>query len=213
MLKYLIWDWNGTLLDDVHLNLRILNQLRQQEGLPALSLDEYRSAFGFPIRDFYARIGFDFAKTAYETLAERYWALYEQGVKTCRLANGALETLAALPCKHIILSASPLPALRAQTAQFPELEPYITRILGTDNTLGASKTALAEGLRAEHLCDPSEMLVVGDTDHDSATAAVLGCPFMAYAGGHQHNNGITKLTDLLPKFKETEGFYLLEPSP
>ncbi len=201
MLKYLIWDWNGTLLDDVHLNLRILNRLRDEEGLPALSLDAYRAAFGFPIRDFYARIGFDFNKTSYETLAERYWALYEQGVKSCGLADGALEALSQLPCKHIILSASPLPALQAQVAQFPELMKHITRILGTDNTLGASKTALAEALRDEPLCAPDEMAVIGDTDHDATTAAVLGCPFIPYAGGHQHNQGITKLTDLIDTFK------------
>ena len=204
MLKYIVWDWNGTLLDDVDLNLRILNQLRRDEGLPTLSLDAYRRAFGFPIRDFYERIGFDFTKTPYETLADRYWALYNEGVKSCRLADGAVETIAALGCRHVILSASPLPALRAQVAQFPELMPHIDRILGTDNALGASKASLAVALREEKLCDPGDMLVVGDTDHDAATAAVLGCPFIAYSGGHQHNPGLSKLSDLPHKIKETE---------
>jgi len=202
MLKYLIWDWNGTLLDDVHLNVYVINQLRRQEGLPALSLTRYRHAFGFPIRDFYERIGFDFTKTSYETLAERYWALYEEMFPLCPLNEGAVETVSALGCKHIILSASPRSALQAQVAQFPDLIKHIDRIMGTDNTLGTSKTALAERLRDEHLCAPDEMAVVGDTDHDAATAAVLGCPFIPFAGGHQHNHGITDLTDLLYKFKD-----------
>lgn len=202
MLKYLIWDWNGTLLDDVHLNVYVLNQLRRQEGLPALSVTRYRHAFGFPIRDFYERIGFDFNKTPYETLAERYWALYHEMFHLCPLNKGAVETVAALNCKHIILSASPQSALQAQVARFPELFKHINRILGTDNTLGASKTALAERLRDEHLCEPHEMAVVGDTDHDAATAAILGCPFIPFAGGHQHNHGITELDDLLYKFKD-----------
>lgn len=196
MIKYLIWDWNGTLLDDVSLNLNILNQLRREEGLRPLALDEYRTAFGFPIRDFYARIGFDFTKTAYKTLADRYWVLYEQGVKTCPLSDGAVETLAALPVRHIILSASPLPALRAQVAQFPALASHIDRILGLDDTLGASKTALAQALRDEGLCAPEEMLVIGDTDHDAATAAILGCRFIAYAGGHQHLTGLQHLSEI-----------------
>ena len=204
MIKYIIWDWNGTLLDDVHLNLDVLNRLRAQEELPPLSLDAYRSAFGFPIRDFYARIGFDFQKTSYETLADRYWVMYNQGVKTCPLANDAAKTLAALPCRHIILSASPLDALRAQVAQYPDLAAHVCRILGTDNLLGASKTALAQALREENLCAPEEMLVVGDTDHDAATAAVLGCRFVPYAGGHQHNGGIQNLSELLHKIKEIE---------
>ncbi len=197
MIKYIIWDWNGTLLDDVSLNLTILNQLRREEGLSPLSLSQYRAAFGFPIRDFYARIGFDFAKTPYEDLADRYWVLYEQGVKTCPLAADAAETLAALPCRHIILSASPLPALRAQVAQYPALAAHIDRILGTDNVLGASKTALAQALRDEGLCAPDEMLLVGDTDHDAVTAATLGCRFVAYANGHQHNDGIQSLSEVI----------------
>jgi phosphoglycolate phosphatase-like HAD superfamily hydrolase len=133
-------------------------------------------------------------------LAQQYWTLYEDMVKQCPLNAGAIETPAALPCKHIILSASPQPALEAQVAQFPELARYIHRIMGTDNTLGASKTELAQQLRDEQLCRPDEMAVVGDTDHDAATAAVLGCPFIAYAGGHQHNHGMTELSDLLYKF-------------
>mgnify|MGYP003290292753 CR=1 FL=1 len=196
MITHIIWDWNGTLLDDVSLNLDILNRLRQQEGLAPLSLAQYRAAFGFPIRDFYERIGFDFDKTPYEVLADRYWALYEQGVKTCPLALDALRTLAALPCTHILLSASPLAALQAQVAQFPGLVGRFARVLGTDNRLGASKTALAQGLRAEGLCPPEEMLVVGDTDHDAATAAVLGCRFVPYAGGHQANNGMSSLWEV-----------------
>ena len=204
MIKYIIWDWNGTLLDDVQLNLKVLNCLREQEGLAPLTKDAYRSAFGFPIRDFYARIGFDFQKTSYETLADRYWVMYEQGVKTCPLTDGAVETLAALPTSHIILSASPLSALRAQVAQYPDLSAHVSRILGTDNVLGASKTALARSLREEGLCAPDEMLVVGDTDHDAATAAVLGCRFIPYAGGHQHNGGISHLSELLHKIKEIE---------
>lgn len=204
MIKYIIWDWNGTLLDDVALNLDILNRLRHEEGLEPLTLDQYRAAFGFPIRDFYARIGFDFAKTSYEELADRYWVLYEQAVKTCPLADGAVETLAALPCKHILLSASPLAALRTQVAQFPALAAHIERILGTDNLLGASKTALAQALRDEGLCAPEEMLVVGDTDHDAATAAALGCRFVPYAGGHQLGDGISHLSELIHKFKEIE---------
>ncbi len=197
MITYMIWDWNGTLLDDVSLNLTILNQLRREEGLPPLSLAQYRAAFGFPIRDFYERIGFDFAKTPYEVLADRYWALYEQGVKTCPLAADAVQTLAALPCNHIILSASPLDALRAQVAQYSDLAAHIDRILGTDNVLGASKTALAQALRDEGLCRPEEMLLVGDTDHDAATAATLGCRFVAYSGGHQTNNGIRSLSEVI----------------
>ncbi len=200
MIKYIIWDWNGTLLDDVSLNLRILNQLRREEGLLPLTLPQYRAAFGFPIRDFYARIGFDFNKTSYEVLADRYWVLYEQGVKACPLAADAVQTLASLPCKHIILSASPLDALRAQVAQYPALAAHIDRILGTDNVLGASKTALAQALRDEGLCPPEEMLLVGDTDHDAATAAVLGCRFVAYANGHQDLRGISSIKEITRYF-------------
>ena len=51
-VRHIIWDWNGTLLDDVDAALNAINRMLQARGLPTLGLTRYRDIFGFPVRDF-----------------------------------------------------------------------------------------------------------------------------------------------------------------
>ena len=61
-MKYtnIIWDWNGTLLNDTELSIKCINTLLKRRSLPLLSAEQYREVFGFPIREYYQRIGLDF---------------------------------------------------------------------------------------------------------------------------------------------------------
>ena len=60
--KSIIWDWNGTLLNDAELALFSINVMLKKRLLPTLSLPEYKQVFNFPVKDYYLRIGFDFEK-------------------------------------------------------------------------------------------------------------------------------------------------------
>ena len=55
MKKYetVIWDWNGTLLDDVTLSLSIVNELLLEHNIPILTRERYREIFDFPVRLYY----------------------------------------------------------------------------------------------------------------------------------------------------------------
>ena len=56
MTEYVIWDWNGTLLDDVELCVEGLNWLLAQFGYPQrYDRAAYQAIFGFPIEDYYRR--------------------------------------------------------------------------------------------------------------------------------------------------------------
>ena len=60
---YVLWDWNGTLLDDLALNLSVENELLRRRGLfERADKDYYLEHFGFPIIEFYRALGFDFSK-------------------------------------------------------------------------------------------------------------------------------------------------------
>ena len=50
--KYIIWDWNGTLLDDCKLSQKIVNKQLKDHGLSEISYEELRQKFSFPIKDF-----------------------------------------------------------------------------------------------------------------------------------------------------------------
>lgn len=105
-----VWDWNGTLLDDVALNCAIMNRMLRKRGKdPIPSLEVYRQIFGFPIKGYYERAGFDFTQEDYETVADEYMALYRRDSMECRLFPGARQVLSDLKVRNVrqvILSAS-----------------------------------------------------------------------------------------------------------
>lgn len=50
--ELILWDWNGTLLDDVTLCVDALNRLLARYGYPQrYDHDQYRAIFGFPYRN------------------------------------------------------------------------------------------------------------------------------------------------------------------
>ena len=51
--ELILWDWNGTLLDDVELCVDALNRLLAGFGYPQrYDHERYRAIFGFPIEEF-----------------------------------------------------------------------------------------------------------------------------------------------------------------
>src|SRR5262245_43055202 len=52
-IDHVIWDWNGTLLNDVTHAIDTINFLLEPRGLPLMSIERYREIFGFPIRRYY----------------------------------------------------------------------------------------------------------------------------------------------------------------
>ena len=92
-----LWDWNGTLLDDVALCVDALNRLLRIYHYPQqYSLAQYREIFGFPIEDYYIRAGFDFSKNSYKELADDYMQDYLARAGACPLAKSAVPALSLL---------------------------------------------------------------------------------------------------------------------
>ena len=85
-LQLVLWDWNGTLLDDVTLCVDALNRLLARYGYDRqYDLDGYRKIFGFPIRDYYLRAGFDFDRHSFDALAQSYMQDYVPASAACPL--------------------------------------------------------------------------------------------------------------------------------
>ena len=67
--KLLIWDWNGTLLDDTAYCFDITNAMRRERGMaPLQDLDTYRGLFSFPVIDYYRDMGYTFETESYEAI-------------------------------------------------------------------------------------------------------------------------------------------------
>ena len=69
-MKHIIWDFNGTLLNDAQLSVDLDNDVFDQIGVPRITLADYRNNMTMPVRDFYPRVGVDYAKHSYEEIAQ-----------------------------------------------------------------------------------------------------------------------------------------------
>ena len=96
MIKTVIWDWNGTLLDDLDLSLNSVNILLEERNLPLLTEEKYKSIFTFPVIEYYKAAGFDFDKEPFEVPAKQYVRIYRDGVNTVRLFPDVVDTLTYL---------------------------------------------------------------------------------------------------------------------
>ena len=89
-----IWDFNGTILDDIDAGVGAVNALLAQRGLPVLENREaYRRVFGFPVRSYYEKLGFDFSREPYEVVAPLWVAEYQKRVGKSGLFDDVRETI------------------------------------------------------------------------------------------------------------------------
>ncbi len=185
-MKTVIWDFNGTILDDFPLCLNVINQMLRRRNLPALTADAYLSVFDFPVKNYYAQVGFDFKVEPFPILAREYMDLYQPASFNCQLKPGVPETLAALKdngIQQVLLSATQKEFLLAQIEHF-NLTGYFQAIVGLNDILGQSKLEMARGWFAQNSLKPSQTVLVGDTTHDYEVANALKCNCILISGGH-----------------------------
>ena len=188
-MKYtdIIWDFNGTLLDDIRAGIDAVNDMLSRRGLATIdSVERYRELFCFPIIEYYAKLGFDFEKEDYDTVLAPEWvALYLAGEADCPLMEGerqTVETLHRRGVPQIVLSATKLEQLTAQLNRLG-LTAYFEEIIGLDNIHARSKKEQALEWKRRHL--QANPLFVGDTEHDAEVAEAVEADCLLYTGGHQ----------------------------
>lgn len=184
---HVIWDWNGTLLDDVDLVIDIMNRLLTRRNMKRLDPACYRHVFSFPVRQYYADIGFDFAVEPFEDLAAEYVRELQSEAESFRLFRSARSVLARLSdsgVRQYILSASREPDL-VESVEKLGIKRFFTRIMGIQDHYAAGKIERGRECLAELGLGASEVLLIGDTLHDVEVAREIGCDCLLVEGGHQ----------------------------
>src|SRR4051812_22587342 len=98
-IRHVIWDWNGTLLDDAWLCVDVMNELLLQRGLPQITLADYAALFRFPVRDYYTALGFDFEREPFERVGTAFIEGYAAREAACGLRAGADEILTGVAAR------------------------------------------------------------------------------------------------------------------
>ncbi|MCX7818988.1 MAG: HAD family hydrolase [Kiritimatiellae bacterium] len=186
-VRHVVWDWNGTLFDDAWLCVEIMDRLLRRYGLPGLTPERYAATFDFPVRDYYRRLGFDFARTPFERVGAEFIEEYERRKLECRLRRGARAAITRLARRGIgqtVISAYREDTLRQLLRHFG-LDRYMEAIVGAHDIYAAGKGERAlEWFRAAGWRG-CEVLVIGDTTHDAAIARAMGAQCRLVLAGHQ----------------------------
>lgn len=192
--KHVIWDWNGTLFDDVELCSNIMNQLLEEANLPKISIAEYRDVFTFPVIDYYKALGHDVGEENWEKISIQFISEYELNKYQFNIYPDAEEVLTKiknLGIEQSILSAYKQETLDELVAHF-NLSEFFVGLVGLDNIYAASK--LDNGLKwmKELGFNKGEVLLVGDTLHDCEVAKAIGADSVLLSLGHQSKEKLNK---------------------
>ncbi|MFI5335173.1 MAG: HAD family hydrolase [Opitutales bacterium] len=197
--RHIIWDWNGTLIDDLDYCIGLMNGLLQRRGLPLLDRARYHEVFDFPVRDYYARLGFDPAMDTFESLSVEFIGAYDARRWDCPLHAATRPTLVAARAagfSQSLLSAYRHETLREIVGHFG-LTGYFTELAGLDNIYAHSKADLGRAQVAALGLPPAEIVLIGDTLHDLEVARELGVACVLVAAGHHPAAKLRRHHDLV----------------
>ncbi len=193
-MKTIVFDFNGTIIDDLDLCLNILNKMLKDNGKKEVSKRKYKEIFRFPIIEYYKLAGFDFKQKSFEDLSVDFINLYQKPSLNCKLQKGfmkALKRLKANGYNLVVLSASQKDNLVEQLVHF-KIDKYFDAILGTDNIYAKSKIEIGKKYFKENNINPNTTFMIGDTTHDYEVSKELGIKPILLSLGHESRRRLLK---------------------
>ncbi len=197
-----VWDWNGTLLDDSFHTHKVINQVLSEEGIDQITMSEYRSCFGFPISKYYASLGLPSSGSEFDRVANKFMTIYRSYKKELKLYNDTIEILdmvRKLNISQYVLSAANIEDLKFQINHF-EITQYFNSISGASDIYAHGKIDQAKAMSSVFRKKGYKKgLYIGDTDHDFEVSQELGYDFCFSEEGHQSlpNLDLTKVSYVL----------------
>lgn len=180
----IIWDWNGTLADDVEASLKSVNDTLIRRNMPVINLEQYYSYIDTPIIRFYEHL-FDLEQVPMSVLSEEFHAGYRKYFQG--LHPGAEALLAELQSRgipQVILSSSNRALIEADTQKLG-VRQYFDALLGAEDFQAASKVQRGIDWIKAQPYDPETMVMIGDSLHDYEASQAMGTKCILFTGGHQ----------------------------
>ena len=186
-MNSIIWDWNGTLLNDVELCISSINSLLKSRNLSQINTKKYKEVFSFPVKEYYKTLGFDFEAEDFSVPAHQYIDLYYAGFESCSLQKNTVEVLTHFRKKGIrqfVLSAMEHEMLE-ETLKIKGIFHFFEGVAGLRDHYAVSKIDVGKQLILGYGIDRENTLMIGDTTHDFEVAQHLGVKCILIADGHQ----------------------------
>ncbi|MFC4609350.1 HAD family hydrolase [Streptomyces maoxianensis] len=185
---HLVWDWNGTLLDDIKAVIAATNAAFADIGLEPITLERYRELYCVPIPRFYERLMGRLPSDAeWEVMDETFHRYYTEHRIGCGLTEGVEDLLREWQLagrSQSLLSMygheQLVPVVRGYG-----IESHFIRVDGRTGPSGGAKAFHMERhLRAlDGAAQPGRTVVIGDAVDDAVAAAHVGARVVLYTGG------------------------------
>ncbi|MEN8234635.1 MAG: HAD family hydrolase [Actinomycetota bacterium] len=194
-LMHVVWDWNGTLVDDLPVVIDSVNGALGAIGEQAIDADDYRAHYTRPVYRFYeSLLDRTVTRSEWETLDRVFHDRYSASLDRVPLAEGANAALDAVEARgwtQSILSMWWEADLTACVAR-RGLTDRMTLIQGNRNDGGGTKAAhLRRHLAALDL-EPTSAVLIGDSLDDAAAAQEVGARCVLYDGGSHHPDELVR---------------------
>ena len=202
---HVVWDWNGTLLNDTSFCVEIANRMLLSRHLPETTLEHYRAAFTFPASAVYEFLGFDMSRESAEALGREFFLAYESGRHRCSLHPGAeplLDYIRSAGLGQSVLSAYAQHTLDTIVDSFG-LRSVFSHLVGVSDIRATGKVDQGHHLRKLLPYSGERILMIGDTLHDWEVAQAMGIESILISHGHQSRYRLEESgTRVVDRFEE-----------
>ena len=181
MFRNLIFDWSGTLCDDLELTIEATNYVLSHYGIPPLDKATFRAEFQLPYPAYYAR------KTPgvpLEELENHYRCAFDRSATKVSLlphAAAFLRFCAARGIRCFVLTSMDPPAFLLQAKELGVLSFFEHVHSGIRH-----KDTYITGLMQQHALNPEETAFIGDMQHDIHAAHSAGITSVAVLTGYNN---------------------------
>lgn len=189
MKRLIIWDFNGTIIDDTATCLSIENKMLKDRGMKySYTVEDYRNLFCFPIINYYKKLGYTFENESYQEISNEFHRDYAALFNDIPLMDGFLDKIHESMDKgydNVIFSATEQNLLNKQVKDLG-INQYFKALIGIDDNMAFSKIEHAKRWMEENNINPDECFYIGDTLHDLETVKALKIKeYALVACGHQ----------------------------
>lgn len=194
--KVIIWDFNGTLIDDIDAALASVNDMLTRRNLPTINFQQYASFVDTPIIKFYEHIFDDLYSMDFDVIAKEFNEGYENHLRPHAVMDKAEEVLEYFNSKgklQTVISATHIDKVLNRLGEFG-LDGYFDRILAHNNLIAEDKTHLAVAYFKEKGISPQDAVVIGDCVADFKMAQTLGADCILTTRGHQSRKEFAETT-------------------
>lgn len=184
MTEHILWDWNGTLFDDIEAIVGATNEVFLPYELPPLDADGFRAVYTRPVWVTYeVMLGRELREGEWRLLDDGFHQSYFRLMTACRLAEGAEAMIKAWSGTQSLCSMAPHSHLEPLVTSFG-LDTFFVRVDGLrDGGTGGEKADHMLAHIREAGVDPAKTLVIGDSVDDGVAAKHVGARAVLYTGG------------------------------